>query len=102
MKTSKLFFECEKCGQPFDIVINSGDFKKIAKGKNDVHQEYIFEFKREFYCCGKSIEIKINILQHDSKASDKRKIIHETYHRGLRNFRTDDNFKAVIKEVCYN
>jgi hypothetical protein len=33
METTKLFFECENCGQPFDIEINSGDFKPAKKGR---------------------------------------------------------------------
>jgi hypothetical protein len=98
METAKLFFECEKCGQPFDLEINGGDFKRIAAENKESPKEYTHEFKREFYCCGKSIEIRISIRRNNFNEYET----HEVYYKGLRNFRTGDNFNSVIKEVCSN
>ena len=102
METTKLFFECENCGQPFDIEINSGDFKPVKKGGREgkgnagAAQEYIYEFKGEFHCCGKNIEIKISVLQYPTGAYKR----HDVYCRGLRNLRTGDNFNKIINDVC--
>ncbi|MGC8554609.1 MAG: hypothetical protein ACP5NA_03875 [Candidatus Acidulodesulfobacterium sp.] len=95
MKTAKLFFECEKCGQPFDLLINRGDFKLIITENKESPNTYVYEFNREFYCCGKSIEIKISIKRNNLNEYEK----HDVYYKGLRNFRTDDNFDSLIKEV---
>jgi hypothetical protein len=102
METTKLFFECENCGQPFDIEIKSGDFKpaknggREGKGDAETAREYIYEFKGEFHCCGKSIEIKISVLQYPTGAYNR----HDVCFRGLRNLRTDDNFNKIINDVC--
>jgi hypothetical protein len=98
METAKLFFECEKCGQPFDLAINGGDFKRIITENKESPKVYVYEFKREFYCCGKSIEIKISISSNNLNEYEK----HDVYYKGLRNFRTGDNFDLLIKEVFSN
>ncbi len=97
MEVAKLFFECEKCGQPFDLEINRGDFKKIITENKEFLKEYAYEFKREFYCCCKSIEIKISIRRNLNEYEK-----HDVYYKGLRNFRVGDNFNSVIKEACSN
>ena len=96
METAKLFFECERCGQPFDIEINSEDFKPARKDGLKTGREYIYEFKGEFHCCGKNIEIKISVTQYPTGEYDR----HEVYHRGLRNLRTDDNFNKIVNDIC--
>ncbi|RZV39151.1 MAG: hypothetical protein EVJ48_05400 [Candidatus Acidulodesulfobacterium acidiphilum] len=98
MEVAKLFFECEKCGQPFDLAINRGDFKKIITENIESSKEYTHEFKRKFYCCGKSIEIRISIRRNNFNEYET----HEVYHKGLRNFRVGDNFDSIIKEVGSN
>ena len=95
MKTAKLFFECEKCGQPFDLSISGGDFKRITTENKKLPKAYVYEFKREFYCCGKSIEIKISIQRNNLNEYEK----HDVYYKGLRNFKTDDHFGSLVKEV---
>ncbi len=102
MKTYKLFFECEKCGQPFDLSINKEDFKQIIDEHKESDKKYIYELKREFYCCGQIIEINIRIIANNLNKYE----IHQINHRGLRNFRTDENFaflvKEVMNEICFN
>ncbi len=102
METAKLFFECEKCGQPFDLAINRGDFKRITTENKELPKVYeyvyVYEFKREFYCCGKSIEIRISVQYNNVNEYEK----HDVSYKGLRNFRTDDNFDLLIKEVFSN
>lgn len=88
METTKLYFECENCGQPFDIEISSGDFECI--------KECIYEFKSEFHCCGKNIEIKINVKRYSAEEHSR----HEIYYKGLRNLRIGGNFDNIINEVC--
>ena len=87
METTKLYFECENCGQPFDIEISSGDFECI--------KECIYEFKSEFHCCGKNIEIKINVRQYPTGAYNS----HDIYYKGLRNLRTGDNFNGIVNKI---
>ena len=96
METSKLFFECEKCGQPFDFEINSGNFELVKTDKREAGQEYMYEFKNKFYCCCNNIEIKISIQGNSSGGFNRNDISC----RGLRNFRTDENFNAVMNEAC--
>ncbi|MHB1696809.1 MAG: hypothetical protein ACYCSQ_01695 [bacterium] len=96
METAKLYFECEKCGQPFDIEINSGDFKCVKIYERETGQECIYEFKSKSYCCGKNIEIKIEIRQYPIGAYNR----HNISYKGLRNLRTGDNFNNVINGVC--
>ncbi len=95
METAKLYFECENCGQPFDIEINSGDFKCIEAGGSRAVSEQIYEFKSEFHCCGKTIELRIVIRKYPGGAYKR----HDAYHKGLRNLRTGDNFIKIINEA---
>lgn len=95
METAKLYFECERCGQPFDVKINSSYFKCIEIYEREAGQERMYEFKSEFHCCGKDIEIKINVWEYPGNGYNR----HHIFHNGLRNLRTDDNFNRVINEV---
>ena len=96
MEASKLFFECEKCGQPFDFEINSGNFRLVMTNGQESGPECMYEFKSKFYCCCNNIEIKIRIWGNSSGEFHRRDISC----RGLRNLRTDENFNAVINEAC--
>lgn len=94
MEISKLFFECEKCGQPFDIEIKAVDFK--CQAIEGAELECSYEFKSNHYCCANNIEIKIHVWESSSGVYSR----HEIFQKGLVNFRTGDNFMAVIDELC--
>lgn len=98
MGTAKLYFECENCGQPFDIEIDSGHFEYTEtgeKGGRETERDCAYEFKSESHCCGKNIEIKIFVRQYRTGTDNR----YDIYHRGLRNLRTGDNFNNIINEV---
>ncbi len=97
METAILFFECENCGQPFDIEITSGNFRYIKIDEPEkAEQKYTYELRSEFYCCGKNIEIKINVKRHSAEGHSR----HELYCKGLRNLKISGDLDAIINEVC--
>jgi len=98
METAKIYFECEKCGQPFDIEINSGDFKYIETSEEENKRGCIYEFKSQSHCCGKDIDIKIHIIEYRADGYSR----HDISCKGLRNLRTDANFNRVVQAVCRN
>jgi hypothetical protein len=98
METAKIYFECEKCGQPFDIEINSREFKYIETYEQGNNCRRIYEFKSQSHCCGKDIDIKIHVIEYPVGGYDQ----HEISYKGLRNLRTDANFNSIIKEVFRN
>ncbi len=82
METAKLFFECKKCGQPFDLERNRGNFKRIIMENKESPKVYVCEFKKEFYCCCKSIEIKISVRRNNLNEYEK----HDVYYKGVGKF----------------
>lgn len=104
MEKAKIFFECIRCGQPFDIEISQKDFKcKISDASNaskscdstETERKCIFEYITKSYCCGNEIELIISV-SCDSAGNFKD---YDVSAKSLRNFRTDGNFKNLISHL---
>lgn len=95
----KIYFDCERCGQPFDLEINPGDFKCSTLQDCEGSRECLYEYKKDVYCCGNDIQLKIYVRQgHDGDGDPACEILH----KGLRNFRDDGNLNALARGLIQN